>query len=624
MLTKQRFSPWLALLLLLAGRPSPAQSQPAPAPFALGTPRTLVQQLRAQLAGPAQQSNSPGEPAAKPTVALQVSPTETFTGQVNYQQALGEDGLYVVGQVLGVPDGSFHLRVAGQTVEGDIVLYKAKRAFRYSAAKSGQVVVAPIDINKVICVDLPPHAVGTAAPAQHPANASKAAVVSLQSLPGARGVVFLDFDGFYLRPGTYWNSGNAYLAPPSGLSDADILTIWQAVSEDFRPFNLNVTTDEAVFNAYPVNMRGRCVVTNDNKMAPGAGGVAHLGSFAPGNDDPCWVFSNAVFGTTPLGDAISHEFGHIFGLQHDGRTNPQEEYYAGQGDWGPIMGVAYNRPISQWSRGEYAYANRQEDDVAIIGSSANRFGFRNDDYGREYPVAGRFVQNGNTLTQTGVIERPGDVDWFVFDVASPTTIYFSVTTPQPNANLDIKFKLYGTYLYSNYLYRNPDILYDQRDDPGLNVNAGYVFTPGAISPCTYYISVEGTGAGNPATDGYSNYGSLGSYTVTATVASGSVTPVPKAGPVVVATQNSTNARSAPGLPATLELYPNPVSDRLVLQSAADLSASRVQIMDAGGKVVWQGAYANEGLDLGGLAPGLYNLTATMPDQRRLVQRFVKQ
>src|SRR5690606_11988009 len=30
---------------------------------------------------------------------------------------------------------------------------------------------------------------------------------------------------------------------------------------------------------------------------------------------------------------------------------------------------------------------------------------------------------------------------------------------------------------------------------------------------TYYVSVTGTGAGNPATDGYSNYASLGAYTI---------------------------------------------------------------------------------------------------------------
>jgi hypothetical protein len=86
-------------------------------------------------------------------------------------------------------------------------------------------------------------------------------LLELQSLPGAAGCVMLDFDGYYLPAGNYWNNGNPINALPSGLSDSDILEHWEVVAEDFRPFNLNITTNEAVFNSYPRSRRMRVVIT---------------------------------------------------------------------------------------------------------------------------------------------------------------------------------------------------------------------------------------------------------------------------------------------------------------------------------------------------------------------------
>src|ERR1700753_488617 len=101
----------------------------------------------------------------------------------------------------------------------------------------------------------------------------------------------------------------------------------------------------------------RCVVTPTNTAAPGAGGVAYVGSFNWDNQVPCWVF---ITSGKAGGEACSHEVGHTLGLSHDGRELPttgHEEYYAGQGNWAPIMGVGYYKDITQWSKGEYTYAN---------------------------------------------------------------------------------------------------------------------------------------------------------------------------------------------------------------------------------------------------------------------------
>ncbi|GAA4056080.1 hypothetical protein GCM10022409_49210 [Hymenobacter glaciei] len=487
----------LTAALILAGlSPALAQGQrPAEGSgYDLGTRQELVRQLETQVAAGLAQRTTPA-------VTLRVAAGKAFSGQVNYREDLDKSGEYVVGNLAGVPGSSFQLRIEGTTVEGNIILRASHQAYRYSADARGHVFVQAVDINKVVCIDYN-KPLGYRDPAPAGGAANRAAVVSLQSYPGARGCILLDTDGYALPAGTGWNNGNAYNAPSANMTDANVQAMWELVSEDFRPFSLNVTTDENVFNAYPKYMRMRCVISPGSgpTIANGAGGVAYLTSFRNNDDTPCWVFmSDPKSG----GEAASHEVGHTLGLSHDGRISPSEGYYTGQdnaGAWAPIMGAGYYKPVTHWSRGEYNSANNQEDDLAIMAGATYNVGYRPDDHSNGIAGATNLARNGAGLSGNGVIERTADQDYFAFATGGGT-VSFNVNTVGRYGDLDIVARLFnsGGGLIGTY---------DTQGGGNLNVSFS-----ASLGAGTYYLQIDGTSSGNPATDGYSDYSSLGTFSI---------------------------------------------------------------------------------------------------------------
>ena len=115
----------------------------------------------------------------------------------------------------------------------------------------------------------------------------------LNSLPSASATIYLDFDGHkVVHP--YWNGGRPLDCAPSGLSDAKIIEIFHRVSEDFRPFEVNITTDSLTFLAAPLNKRVRVIVTPTSGWSPGVGGISFVGSFKWGDDTPAFVAVGAA------------------------------------------------------------------------------------------------------------------------------------------------------------------------------------------------------------------------------------------------------------------------------------------------------------------------------------------
>lgn len=329
-------------------------------------------------------------------------------------------------------------------------------------------------------------------------------------------VIYLDFDGQVVT-GTSWNSGNTINALASTMSASNITSIWHRVSEDYRPFDVNVTTDENRFNQAPANRRMRVVITPSSAWYGSAGGVAYVGSFAWGGTPgtPCWVFENQLnYNAKNIAEAASHEIGHTMTLRHQSVYNPitctkTAEYNPGVGtgvtSWAPIMGVGYNRNVTVWFNGRSAIScTLTQNDHGNIpaGLTSNGYlSFLPDDVGDTQGTAKILNLNALNLLDSGLINRPTDIDAYKFTICNNRYVSIGVkpwaldTVNYSGANLDVRLALYNASTNSLLAIDTP--LTRLHSLVGLN-----------LTPGTYYFTVDGGRSAN-----YSDYGSLGKYYV---------------------------------------------------------------------------------------------------------------
>jgi Metallo-peptidase family M12B Reprolysin-like len=341
---------------------------------------------------------------------------------------------------------------------------------------------------------------------------------ALSSKPGSTKTIYLDFDGAVVE-NTVWNTSVWSSEPrtfrPYDL-DGDYTTfageawaiwqVWNAVAEDFAPFDVNVTTiappPEALERtSFADQIFGTtALISQDNLVCPGScGGVAYIGYTGDPAYAPAFVFPTV--GQTPAGVAntVSHEVGHNLGLNHHGTTT--EIYYRGHGDWAPIMGFPYDpfwntRRYSQWSKGEYANANRpNQDDLAIIRSVIGSHTDETDPTSGATPLV---LGSAVTTTAAQVIDTADDTDYFAVNV---TTGFLSARIQTPT--------------FSN-LRATISIL----NETGGTIAASDPSTSGGIVEATvpngrYFVKIAGVGLLTPST-GFSSYASLGFYRLAVT------------------------------------------------------------------------------------------------------------
>ena len=372
----------------------------------------------------------------------------------------------------------------------------------------------------------------------------------LHSRPGAGRIIYLDFDGDMLAGGA-WNSYTGQELIPCPAWDIDgsvavfgdaeriaIQHVWQRVAEDYEPFDVDVTTEVPPADRITRASESDDVYGTRVLISPVAsffgeyGGIAYVGVYnrvdAGDYYKPALVFPEKLGNNDKnIAEAASHEVGHNLGLSHDGVTGG-DAYYAGQGDgetgWAPIMGVGYDRNLSQWSRGEYANADNPEDDLAVIQSYG--LGYRADDHGDSLAAA-TALPAGSALAVSGSITQAADTDVFGFTAAAGAA-RFSVRPAEHGPDLDLQIAVLTADGSILAISEPPDTL-----GADISLSLG---TAGA-----YYLRVQGVGKGDPRTTGYTDYASLGQYAITGTVVDPGTTPRP---PVAVASATP-NTGAAP-------------------------------------------------------------------------------
>lgn len=373
----------------------------------------------------------------------------------------------------------------------------------------------------------------------------------LHSRPGAPRTIYLDFDGHTVTgagwTGPYTGGANCYA--DSFTTDGDgstfsvgeraiIKSVWERVSEDYAPFAVDVTTEEpdaarlVRTNYSDLEFGTRALITSATTVCSngktlyqsvcpgGCGGVAYVGVFdysEPWHSayQPALVFSNALSNSAKnVAEATSHEVGHNLGLNHDGATTgcgtgglSACSYYYGQNMWAPIMGVGYNKPVVQWSKGDYSIATNTQDDLAVMQSYG--LDLMNDDHGDDRENATEV--NAEDIDEAGLIASEDEVDIFGVNVGDGSAT-FAVTPAANSPNLDARLEL-----------RDEDFDLVTSNDPASEYSTSNVATGMSASISTtltagrYYLVIDGVGTGTSST-GYSDYASLGRYTLTGSAA----------------------------------------------------------------------------------------------------------
>ena len=335
---------------------------------------------------------------------------------------------------------------------------------------------------------------------------------SLQSRPNATKTIFLDFDGHH-SVGNSWGHDIQFPAfnrdgNPSSFSDSELIEIqkqFQNVAEDFLPFDVNVTTLDpglAALTKSSINdptwgIRAVNTQATDG-FGSGIGGIAYLNSFAYTQDTPVFTFNK---GARNGGMTNSHEVGHALGLRHQGLSS--QSYHPGTGtgqtSWGPILGAPFGKRLTQWSNSDYDGATINQDDLTVITSNRNGFGYRDDDHGSNLQSA--TVINANEsqqLSSWGIVERTEDQDWFSFQTGAGN-VTLNVDAFGQDPNLDIEAKLHdasGNVIATSNPLNETNAAFD------LELAAGQ-----------YFLSVDGVGLAGQNSD----YGSIGFFSLQGTV-----------------------------------------------------------------------------------------------------------
>lgn len=353
---------------------------------------------------------------------------------------------------------------------------------------------------------------------------SLSSLPELHSLAGATAKLVLDFNGNTLSS---WGGRTNVVTPAYDIdgdsttfSDqelANIREIWKRVAEDYAPFKIDVTTADPGVLTDKVVAKIAIGGSNADWYKQSAGGVAYIGGFSNAASNVGFAFAkNLGSGNARyVADAVSHESGHLFGLQHQALWNGTtlvSEYSQGNANWAPIMGVGYYSAVTTWANGATsASSTSYQDNMAVIASSANGFGYRVNTIGSA-ATAGTLGTTG-TFSVAGLVAQNTDQQWWKFTTAGGNAA-FNVNNIGVGANLDSVLEI-----------RNASgvVVYTANSSTSMNSTLSVSLASG-----TYYAVVRSTGV----------YGYVGQYSLT-----GSFVPSNSTSTTSTTTSSSTSSTS---------------------------------------------------------------------------------
>ena len=343
----------------------------------------------------------------------------------------------------------------------------------------------------------------------------------LHSRSTATRKIYLDFDG-HLTIGTQWNVGrSATLTTPPFSSDADpafsdkekaiIQESFRRIAEHFAPWDVDVTTEDPGVEGLRKTSAGDLaygirVVIGPKAFATTAAGIAYLNSFNDSIDTPCFTFAEAGWSAALIAGVTSHEVGHTVSLVHQGQNPGDGEYFGGHGtgalSWSPIMGNGL-RPVNQWAKGEYQDASSTQDNLVAIANTNSGIPPIADDHGDT--EANATVVPGLSVTGGGIISSASDLDVFKITAGRGNIVITpKVSLVAPNLRLEIS------------VVSSTGVVLGTFNGAGTAGNmAPAPITFFAPAGGVYYLVFNGIGNGKGDTEGYTDYGSIGYYSFTA-------------------------------------------------------------------------------------------------------------
>jgi hypothetical protein len=277
-------------------------------------------------------------------------------------------------------------------------------------------------------------------------------VPPLASRPTALVSLYLDFGGYAATDdwGTYSATAFDLNGQPGTFTPGEnytIRNIWRIVSEDFAPFNVNVTTTEPP--SFADGTAYRLVFTSSDGSVVGqsatARGAAIVGSFGgpgvntgfvyqPGFGDYEGGISGLMVATAlEEGNEASQEFGRALGMKHYGGINSQPTGIM------QVPATGLNR--ATWSAGLTHSGEPpvvMQDDVSVITAPVNGITYVPDDYSDTFATATPITTSGIT----GMISSATDGDMFQFTAPQGNAI-LNATADGYSGNVDLELRVYN-------------------------------------------------------------------------------------------------------------------------------------------------------------------------------------